>query len=201
VDQATGVALRTIKTDREASSVRAEVLDFLEERARFFFRSVDGVAYDEANAVFRAGWTDLVDTRERVRALKAVRPTDNFEPIAVAFKRIRNIVEQAGGRERWIGREVDRHLLEAGAEQALADRATEISRRVAGLKQAHRYREALEQIASLRPAVDRYFDRVLVMTDDEAVRSNRLSLLAWLADEFSNIADFSEIVLTQEQRK
>lgn len=201
VDQAAGVALRTIKTDREVSSVRAEILDFLEERARFFFRSVDGVAYDEANAVFRAGWTDLVDTRERVRALKAVRPTENFEPIAVAFKRIRNIVEQAGGRERWIGREVDRHLLEAGAEQALADRATEISRRVAGLKQAHRYREALDQIASLRPAVDRYFDKVLVMTDDEALRSNRLSFLAWLADEFSNIADFSEIVLTQEPRK
>lgn len=199
--EAVAVTLRGVKTDRDAARIQAEVLEFLEERARFFFRSVDGVAYDEANAVFSTGWMDLVDARERLRALKVIRPTENFEPLVVAFKRIRNIVEQAGPREKWFRAELDQSLLEEGAERALADRAREIARRVATLKQGHRYREALEQIASLRPAVDRFFDKVLVMVEDASLRSNRLSFLAWLAKEFSNIADFSEIVVTQEQRK
>lgn len=193
--------LAGINSEQGPEPLRREVLGFLEERARFFFKSVDGAAYDEVNAVFRAGWTDLVDARERLRALHAIRPTENFEPIAIAFKRIRNIVEKARPRESWAGGEVETDLLETGAEHALFDRAREVARRVEGLKRAHRYREALEQIASLRPTVDRYFDKVLVMTDDLARRQNRLRFLDWLAQEFSKIADFSEIVTTENRTR
>ncbi len=73
--------------------------------------------------------------------------------------------------------------------------------RVAELREKHRYEEALRQIASLRPQVDRYFDAVLVMAKDEAVRENRLALLAHLLKEFSTVADFSELAVGPKTRE
>ncbi len=64
-------------------------------------------------------------------------------------------------------------------------------------KRAGRYREALQEIAKLRPAVDRFFDDVMVMAEDEQIRKNRLTLLSGLLSEFSTIADFSEIVTVE----
>ena len=71
------------------------MLEFLLERARFVLREKSGYAYDEVNAVLRAGCDDLVDVEKRLRALKAIRKSKNFEPLAVSFKRIRRILEKA----------------------------------------------------------------------------------------------------------
>ena len=80
-----------------------------------------------------------------------------------------------------------------------------VSRKVAGRATAHkkaaRYREALEAIAEMRPVVDRFFEEVLVMDEDEQVRKNRLTLLAELLREFSTIADFSEMVAEESQSR
>lgn len=174
---------------------RGAVLQFLEERARHLFRETKKYAYDEVNAAFAAGWDDLVDLAARLQALRELRPTPDFEPVAAAFKRIRNILEQAGGSDPYVGAGIENNLIEAGAERDLYDRFIRLRPRVAELREKHRYQEALQQIASLRPQVDRYFDRVLVMAQDEALRRNRLALLAHLLREFSTVADFSEIVV------
>ncbi|MFQ5723201.1 MAG: glycine--tRNA ligase subunit beta [Terriglobia bacterium] len=177
-----------------APASEAGVERFLEERARHLFREGKRFAYDEVNAAFAAGWDDLVDVAARLEAIQRLRPTPDFEPVAVAFKRIRNILEQAGGPSRDT-QPIDNNLIEAGAERELYDRFLQLRPKVAALREKHRYQEALRHIASLRPQVDRYFDTVLVMAKDEALRANRLALLAQVLKEFSTVADFSEIVV------
>lgn len=163
--------------------------EFLLDRVRYYFREVRGFAYDEVNAVLAAGWDDLADAGRRLEALRAVRPTPNFEPLAASFKRIRNILRQAQFAG---GVEVDETLLEEGPEKELYLAFTGVRARVeeAGAD----YRSKLEAIASLRPAVDLYFDKVLVNAPEERIRANRLAMLDRLRKEFSSIADFSEIV-------
>jgi glycyl-tRNA synthetase beta chain len=116
--------------------------------------------------------------------VKAVRPTPNFEPVAAAFKRIKNILTQAG-------------TLPAGAPEASlfneAEAGVAAAARQAAIKDGG-YPAQLERIAGLRPAIDHFFDQVLVNDPDPAVRDNRLRLLNQLISEFSSIADFSEIV-------
>jgi len=131
----------------------------------------------------------LADAGRRLEALRAVRPTPNFEPLAASFKRIRNILRQAQFAG---GVEVDETLLEEGPEKELYLAFTGVRARVeeAGAD----YRSKLEAIASLRPAVDLYFDKVLVNAPEERIRANRLAMLDRLRKEFSSIADFSEIV-------
>ncbi len=172
----------------------AAVLKFMEERARYIFREVRGFAYDEVSAVLRAGVADVVDADARLEAVRDIRPTENFEPLAVAFKRIRNIVEKAGPAENWQLQEINREWLTETAERDLYTAFLRLRDRVVPLKQSRRYRQALELIASLRPPVDRFFDKVLVMSPDVNLQKNRLTLLAALLREFSTIADFSEIV-------
>jgi len=157
---------------------------FFEDRVRYYFRDVQGYAYDEANAAMACGWSDLKDLAARLAALKAVRPTADFEPLAASFKRIRNILEQAAFTEGAI----DSALFADDAERELHAAMSALN--LAGLG----YREQLERIATLRPAVDRFFDTVLVNAPDPLTRANRLALLHHLRSEFSRIADFSEIV-------
>jgi glycyl-tRNA synthetase beta chain len=160
---------------------------FLQDRVKYYFREVKGYKYDEVNAVLASGWDNLVDVAARLAALQAVRPTENFEPLAASFKRIQNILRQAEFKAEG---EVDEKLLEPGPEQELMkefQRVREIARK-------SDYLPALEAIASIRPTVDLFFDKVLVNAPDPNVRRNRLTLLHYILTEFSTTADFSEIV-------
>jgi len=183
-----------------SSGVEKQVLEFLLDRARFVLRETGGLAYDEINAALAAGADDLVDAIRRMEAIRAIRKTKNFEPLAVSFKRIRKILEKAGPEASWKLSSVRSDLFTEDAERELHARAASAMKEVEQQKRAGRYREALQEIAKLRPAVDRFFDDVMVMADDEQIRKNRLTLLSGLLSEFSTIADFSEIV-TAEQGK
>ena len=174
--------------------VEKQVLEFILERARFVLRERQGFAYDEVNAAFAAGADELVDAEQRVAALKEIRHTKNFVPLAVAFKRIRKILAKAGAEGSWSLGAVDPNLFRETAERELHSISRKVAGRATSHKKAGRYREALEAIAEMRPVVDRFFDEVLVMDEDEQVRKNRLTLLAELLREFSTIADFSEMV-------
>jgi glycyl-tRNA synthetase beta chain len=178
----------------EASdTVQKQVLDFLLERARYILRERRGYAYDEINAAFAAGADDLGDAVERVAAVKAIRDTKNFAPLAASFKRIRNILEKSAGKgDRGQGA-VKQELLREAAELQLYTVAQRIGDEAMRLKKEKKYRKALEKISELRPAVDLFFDKVLVMVEDEDVRRNRIALLGTLLKEFSTIADFSEL--------
>ena len=181
-------------------SVEKQVLEFLLDRARFVLKERSGLAYDEINAALAVGADDLVDAVRRMEAIKAIRKTKNFEPLAVSFKRIRKILEKAGPEASWKLSAVRSDLFAEESERDLHAKASAAMKQVEQHKRAGKYREALQEIAGLRPAVDRFFDEVMVNADDEQVRKNRLTLLAGLLSEFSTLADFSEII-TAEQGK
>jgi glycyl-tRNA synthetase beta chain len=175
------------------ADVEKSLRDFLVERARFILQQRDGLAQDEINAALAAGSEDLVDAVERIRAVRAIRKTANFGPLAVSFKRIRKILEKAGSPAGWRLAAVQPELFEHPAERTLHEAAGRVGRAAGEHKKAKRYQEALRGISQLQPAVDDFFDRVMVMAEQEAVRKNRLTLLAGLLEEFSTIADFSEL--------
>ena len=152
--------------------------EFLQDRIRYYFKEVRGFLYDEVNAATAAGWSNLVDLEARLIRIR------DFEPLAASFKRIRNILDQ----QKFTGvnaTAIDEKLLQDGPERDLFDEY----RRIAG--------QPIESVVSqLRPKVDLFFDKVLVNAPEDDVRRNRLMLLGTLLLEFSNIADFSEIVTT-----
>jgi glycyl-tRNA synthetase beta chain len=178
--------------------VEKQVLEFLLDRARFVLKERGDLAYDEVNAALAAGADDLVDAIRRMEAVRAIRKTKNFEPLAVSFKRIRKILEKAGPQASWKLSAVRSDLFTEEAERELHARSASVRKEVEQQKRAGRYREALQEIAKLRPVVDRFFDDVMVMADDEQIRRNRLTLLSGLLSEFSTIADFSEIVTVEQ---
>jgi glycyl-tRNA synthetase beta chain len=170
------------------------VRDFFRERLEFYLRDVLGFKYDVVNAVLAAGADDVVDAVARAEAVSKVRPSADFESISVAFKRIKNILRQASETGKRVGVGVDGNALREAAEKDLAAMIPVTAKAVEELRQKHDYEPALVEISKLRPAVDTFFDKVMVMVEDEQVRANRLALLATLLKEFSTIADFSEIV-------
>ena len=169
------------------------MVDFMQERVQHYFREIRGFKYDEVNAVLASSRGTLADVEARLTALGEVRPTEDFEPLAASFKRIRNILKQA---EFEADGKIQEGLLEAGPERDLYDAYQRVRVEIQGAG----YRVALERIASLRPSVDMFFDKVLVNAKDAAVRVNRLTLLSDLLSEFSTIADFSEIVTSGDQK-
>jgi glycyl-tRNA synthetase beta chain len=168
-----------------------ELLDFLMDRIKYYFREVRGFKYDEVNAVLALDCGS--DVEARLTALAAIRPTENFEPLAASFKRIQNILTQA---KFVLEADLDPALLEPGPERNLYDALVSVR----AASRTLNYQEALEQTATLRPAVDLFFDKVLVNAKDERVRNNRLTLLHNLLTEFSTIADFSEIVTSGDHK-
>lgn len=179
---------------KELCAADARLEEFLLDRIRHYFRDVRGFAYDEVNAVLASGCDDLVDVEARLEAIRAVRPTPDFEPLAASFKRITNILRQAQFAG---GGAIDASLLEAGPERELDQGFERLREIVYRHREARDYRAALEAIASLRPKIDTFFDKVLVNAPDARVRQNRLAFLGSLLTEFSAIADFSEIVVAQ----
>jgi glycyl-tRNA synthetase beta chain len=157
-----------------------QLVAFFEDRVKFYFKDHRGFKYDEVNAAMAAGWSNLVDLEARLVRIRTLRPTPDFEPLAASFKRIRNILVQAGFTG---GGAIRQTLLEPGPELELYEEFT----RIAG--------QPIENaISKLRPKVDLFFDKVLVNAPDATVRQNRLTLLHTLLAEFSTMADFSEIV-------
>jgi glycyl-tRNA synthetase beta chain len=168
---------------------------FFAERVEFYLRDVKGFSYDVVTAVMSAGADDVRDAVARAEALTAVRGSEDFAAVSSAFKRMKNILSQAKEKGFAAGLNVDSALLTEPTEKALAERSSELGDKVKGLRAQKSYATALEQIATLRPQVDAFFDAVMVMAPDAEVRANRLALLEKVLGDFSGIADFSEIVV------
>ena len=170
------------------------IRDFFRERVEFFLRDILGFKYDVVNAVLAADSDDVVDTVARAEAVKNVLHVPEFLAIAAACKRIRNILRQA--EEKGIKRaEKFESLPESSNEEKNLAAYVEInSPRIEEHRQKKEYGDALLLLSTVREQVDAFFDKVMVMVDDERIRANRLALLQTLLKEFSTIADFSEIV-------
>jgi glycyl-tRNA synthetase beta chain len=161
---------------------------FFKERIEFYLRDVLEYFYDEVNATLAVPITTLADLADRVDAIHYIRPTEDFEPLAASFKRIKNILQQAQVADAG---PPDANLLTPGPERDLY-RAFLRVREESNTSSS--YREKLAAIASLRPQVDLFFDKILVNDPKPEIRQNRLALLHSLFNEFSTVADFSEIV-------
>ncbi len=138
---------------------------------------------------------DVVPLRARrvAEALQALRTSADFQALAVLFKRVKNIARELKTRET-----LERPALTEPAEQALLDALDATRPRVEAAAARADYRHALTEIASLRPAVDRFFTDVFVMAEDARVRTARLTLMAELRDLILSLADISEIVSQTE---
>ena len=173
---------------------KEQAAGFLRERLHFFLEDYRNFAYDVVNAVLAAGYDDIRDAIVRAEALTAVRGSDDFIAISAAFKRMKNILRQAAENSVLPSERVDWDLLADPAERALYTEMVSIITVIVPIRTDKKYRGALEQIARLRPHVDLFFDKVMVMVDDSDLRSNRLALIAGVVSNFASIADFSEIV-------
>jgi glycyl-tRNA synthetase beta chain len=205
ISAAISAAAKSLREQRPpidaSEAAQKQVLEFLLERARYILKERRGFASDEINAALAAGSDDLVDAVERVGALQAIRNTKNFAPLAASFKRIRNILEKSAGKGDKVQGVVNQELLREPAELQLQMVAQRVGAAASLRKKEKKYRAALEEISELRPAVDFFFDKVLVMAEDEDVRRNRIALLGGLLREFSTIADFSELGAEESQVK
>lgn len=174
--------------------VAAKLQAFFAERIEFYLREGRGQTYDVVKAVVAVGAEDLRDALARAEAVTAVRGGEDFIAVSAAFKRMKNILDQAQAKGESIPTSVNVALLSDASEKALESTGGRVASDVEALRAKRQYGEALTQVASLRPVVNEFFERVMVMAPEADVRANRLALLARTVADFSRIADFSEIV-------
>jgi glycyl-tRNA synthetase beta chain len=176
------------------------VRTFFRERLEFYLKDVRGYAYDIVNAVLAVEHDDIVNVERRAQAVSEMRVSADFRSVCVAFKRINNILRQAfsvDAQEVW--------SLNAGlyseTEKVLVDNMVPVVSKFSQLAKQGSYGDALVELSRLRPFIDDFFDKVMVMVEDEQLRKNRLALLQKIEDDFSQIADFSEIVTDGKESK
>jgi glycyl-tRNA synthetase beta chain len=166
---------------------------FFVERIEFYLREARGQAYDVVKAVMAAGYDDIRDLATRAGAVSAARNSEDFLAVSAAFKRIKNILAQADPNELEES-DVAKGGFGHPAEEELWAMAGEVRGEAKSLILQHRYIEALQLLGKLRPAVDTFFEQVMIFDPDPLARRARLALLSWVEQSFSTIADFSEIV-------
>lgn len=170
--------------------------EFIVDRMRGYFSERDGrFSADMFDAVRARQPSSLLDFAERLSAVAAFLQLDAAASLAAANKRTANILRQA---EIADGTELDAQLFAEDAERKLFVALQTARKNVAPLIEKRAYTDALQQLAALRAPVDEFFDDVMVMTDDEAIRNNRLALLAELRSLFLDIADISRLTPEQE---
>ena len=176
-----------------AEAALADLEKFFAERLRNLLER-RGHAYDEISAVLAVDVWNFADVSDRALALSEARRQTDFRSLILAFKRVRNILGEEGPGAP------SPDLYREEAERRLAAEFLEARPVILRLGEERRYREALERIASIAPALDRFFVEVLVNCPEEDLRRNRLALLASIQKEFSRFADISEIVGEKETK-
>ena len=173
------------KSTRPRQEVTSDVLNFFEDR----FINLMAMKYpvDVVDAAFSASRDDLVAASLRIAALADLKNRPDFEPLAVAFKRVCNIVKEP------VTVPVDEVLFQDPAEGKLFQAFTCVRSSVEDLVAAGDYLGALTRIATLKDVVDDFFDSVMVMAEEERVKNNRLALLQEIKGLFKDIADFAKI--------
>jgi glycyl-tRNA synthetase beta chain len=173
----------------DATPVVDEVVDYILDRLQAYYRD-QNIRGDVVEAVLVCKPTFLTDIQSRVTAVSEFLREDAAVALAAANKRISNILKK---NEQVFGFQIQEDLLELEAEEGLFHQLTSLEQIALGDFNGGEYLAGLEALAGLRPYVDRFFDDVMVMVDDEKVRLNRLALLQKLANNFMRVADFSYI--------
>ncbi|HWY19780.1 MAG TPA: glycine--tRNA ligase subunit beta [Candidatus Acidoferrum sp.] len=185
--------MQAIKEDPQSESHRSP-LTFLWDRLRFYMCDVKGYKADVANAVLAADSDDVVDALARAEAVKQVLHMPEVLAIGAACKRMRNILRQATEKGIEPAEKFEYMPESAHEEKLLMAYMERTGARVEAHRSKKEYVDALLLLSTAREPLDKFFEKVMVMVEDERVRANRLALLRTLLREFSTIADFSEIV-------
>ncbi|MDX1281342.1 glycine--tRNA ligase subunit beta [Shewanella colwelliana] len=167
--------------------VAEQVLEFFMGRFRAWYQD-QGVSVDVILAVLARRPTAPADFESRIKAVAHFRTLEQAQALAAANKRVSNILAKVEGE---LPATIDDNLLVEGAEKALAAKLNELQPQLAPLFAAANYQEALSLLANLRESVDTFFEDVMVMADDEALKNNRLALLSSLREQFLHAADIS----------
>ncbi len=164
-----------------------QVLEFLMGRFRAWYQD-QGVSVDVILAVLARRPTSPADFDSRIKAVAHFRTLEQAAALAAANKRVSNILAKVKGD---VAVNIDESLLVEAAEKTLATKLNELQPQLAPLFANADYQQALGLLASLRESVDTFFEDVMVMADDEALKHNRLALLSSLREQFLHVADIS----------
>ncbi len=175
------------------NDVASQVYSFLKDRMANILAE-QGFTRDMIAAVTDVTVDCVTDVWKKVEALDQLKQAPDFEPLAVAFKRVVNIIKKSGVNVRKsLPISVNPDLFEHSCEAELFDAIRKVNRTVSSNLDDGRFDQALLTIASLRKPVDAFFDGVLVMAENEKLKNNRLALLGLIAALFENLADFSKL--------
>ena len=183
------VAATALSDKADARAVVDDVLKFMLERLRAFFTDKN-ISADIFDAVLACFPTRPVDFTRRIEAVNAFKTLPEAESLAAANKRIRNILKKVKGK---VSTDVNSSLLQEAAEKDLHATVSQISNQVNAFYADGDYQSALTKLAALKDPVDQFFDDVMVMADDEALKNNRVALLNQISDLFLQAADLSRL--------
>lgn len=177
--------------EKEHDELVEELVDFTATRLKY--QLTDDYPTDVVDAVLAANREDVLSVRDRVDALAELRDEPDFEPLAIGFKRVVNILRKQAEEQAELAEAVDPELFEQDEERQLHAAYRDARAEVDEALQERDWRRACQTLIGLKGPVDDFFDNVMVMADDEGLRQNRIALLDELRDLFMKVADISKI--------
>ena len=176
------------KLKLEPEAIKKHVLELFSQRYKSHL-DAEGFPHDAIDCVLSTGLDSIVDIKAKVVAFSDLKKQPYFEPLAIAFRRVVSILKEGADGQ------VDPLLLHEPAEKKLFEVYLKLHEPVLRHIQKKEFDQALEKISEIKPAVDGFFDEVMVMVEDVSLRNNRLYLLHQISSLFSGLADFSRIIL------
>ena len=180
--------LITDKAKLKQDEIKKHIEDLFSQRYKTLLNG-EGFPYDAIDCVLSTGMGSIVDVRAKVKAFTDLKKQPHFEPLAIAFKRVASILDKK------VGGEIDPGLLNEPAEKELYEAFLKVKSPVLGHIKKKEFSRALEKMVDIKPSVDNFFDNVMVMVEDYSLRTNRMCLLRDISGLFSDLADFSKIVV------
>jgi glycyl-tRNA synthetase beta chain len=180
--------LYIVEKDKK-EKIQTDIIDFLIQRFRFYCSEFKGIEYDILNAVLSSDFSNILLSYRKTDALKKAKYNENFKKLIISYKRVKNIIKDNKSDE------LKTEMFEDSEEKELWEVFEAVKEEVEQHINNKNYMRAQESLIVLRPFIDKYFDSVLVMAKDEALKNNRISMLNRISSLFEMIADYSEIVI------
>ena len=184
------ISLLNSKLTRTPADVKNGVLEFFKERLRNQLMS-QGYPFDAVDAVLSAPWYDINDAVKRVKALEEFKKNPACAALVIAFKRVSNILKGFEFKDE----KPDATLFEEIKEKGLFETIEKIAPEIKRYWKEGDYEKVFETLSSLKGTIDTFFDKVMVMVEDEKIRRNRLALLNMVRDLYYQIADISKLAV------
>ena len=182
------INLITDKAKLKKDEIKKHIEDLFFQRYKTLLNG-EGFPYDAIDCVLSTGMVSVVDVRAKVKAFTDLKKQAHFEPLAIAFKRVASILDKK------VDGEIDPGLLNEPAEKQLYEAFLKVKSPVLDHIKKKEFSKALEKMGDIKPSVDNFFDNVMVMVEDSSLCTNRMCLLRDISGLFSDLADFSKIVV------